>query len=231
MTMNTIKIYHDHHAENPRTSRDSEPPLITRWGKDFEDNEYWIDIVDFIRSKLNHKNMYAIAQVLWYSREDIEKEKSYYSDKKSIKVIEDYIYDELVDVEAIESILNILKVKNYRWTSIWYSQWDCIDCILIATDEWIKYTGINKKDIQQSLRESSKLFDSRTWWDVYWYKVVKYNDLYHKNWEIAKEKNEEEIDSCWWFYWDEGIEQILENTKQYWITKEMIEESMEDIIY
>lgn len=223
----TIKIYNDSDAQNPRTSRDGQPPLITRWWRYYWDNGYWIDIVQFIQSKLHNKNMYAIADVLWYSREDIEKEKSYYSDKKSIEVIADYICDEWTDLEDIENILDILKVKNYRWTSRWYSQWEVIDCILIATDEWIKDTGIKTKDID--LRGESKLFDARAWWDVYWYRVIEYKDTFLSDWTMASIK-EEELNSCSWYYGDE-LDSIYDEVKSYWITKEQFEEAKENLIY
>lgn len=225
-----LKIYNDYNAVNPRKARDCEPPLITKWGRDFWDNEYWIDILKFIRSKLNKKNMYKIADVLWYSREDIEKEKSYYSDKKSIEVIDDYLYNELENIDDIENILDILKVKNYKRVSRWYCQWDVVDCILIATDTRIKDTGIKNKDVQQSLVDSAKLYDARAWWDVYRYRLVKYNELYNKDWELSKQTEEEIIDSCWWFYWDDWLQQIFEDTKSYWITEEIFEKAKENII-
>ena len=226
-----IKIYNDTSAGNPRTNRDCMMPLITKWGRYFGDNEYWIDLVKFIRSKLNKKNMYKIAGVLWYSREDIEKEKSYYSDKKSIEVIDDYLYNELENIDDIENILDILKVKNHNRTSRWYSQWDVIDCILIATDERIKDMGIKNKDVKESLLNSAKLYDARAWWDVYWFRIVKYNNLYNKDWELSTIKEEEEIDGFRGFYWEDWLKQMFEDVKCHWITEEMFDNAKENIIY
>lgn len=74
--------------------------------------------------------MYKIAQVLWYERYEIEKEKTYYSDKKSIEIINDYLYNELNDTDQIQAILDILKIQNYKRRSRWYSQWDVLDWII-----------------------------------------------------------------------------------------------------
>ena len=228
--MINLKIYNDCMTKNPRTSRDLLPPLITKWGREYWDDSYGIDLIDFIRSKLNKKNMYKIADVLWYSKDDIEKEKSYYSNKKAIEVVDDYLYEEIDNIESIGKILDILKVKNYRRTSRWYCQWDVVDCILVATDEWIADTWIKKKDIDSSLKSYAKLYDARAWWDVYWYKVVKYNELYNKDWVLSTIKEEEEIDSCRGFYWDDWLKRIFEEIKHYWITEEMFDYAKENII-
>lgn len=225
-----LKIYNNIHAENPRTARDCQPPLITKWWRNFGDAEYWIDIIQFVRWKLNKKNMYSIAEVLWYSKEEVKSRIDRYSYYNWYSVIEDLVC-EVSDIEDIESILDILKVKNYRWTSRWYSQWDVIDCILVATDDRVVSTGIKNKDIMQSLKNSAKLYNARAWWDVYWYRVIQYNDIYDKNWQLSLQKEDEIIDSCRWFYWDDWLQQIFDETKIHWITEDIFEKAKENIIY
>ena len=227
--MINLKIYNDIGAKNPRTSRDLLPPLITKGWREYWDDSYGIDLIDFIRSKLNKKNMYKIADVLWYSKDDIKYRVDKYYYYACYSVIEDII-TELEHIDDIEKVLDILKVKNYKRTSRWYCQWDVVDCILVATDEWIRGVGIKNKDIKDSLKNSAKLYDARAWWDVYRYKVVKYNELYNKDWVLSTIQEEEEIDSCRGFYWDDWLKKIFEEIKHYWITEEMFDYAKENII-
>ena len=228
----SIKIYNDHWAENPRESWDCMSPLITNWWRDFWDHSYWIDIVDFVSKKLNNKNMYKIAECIWYDKNYIISRIDKYCYYNSLWVIEDILSDIWYDIEMIEKVLDILKVKNYRRTSRWYSQWDCVDCIIIYTDEYIKEIWIKNKDIKDGMKSSAKLFDSRARWDVYSYTITKHNRLYDKDWKLSSITEDEVVDSCWWFYWDDWLDQIFnELPNEYWITEEMFESAKENIIY
>lgn len=200
--MNTIKIMYDYYKANPRTERDNEPPLITRWGRGYWDHEYWIDIIDIIRSKLNNKNMYAIADLLWYSREDIKNRVNKYLNYDACSVVKDLLYElklEDIGFGEIEGILDILKIEYYRWTSKWYSQWDVVYCILIATDERIEENGINRKNIKREFETHKKLYDQRAWETPMIVSIYKTIKLYNNKWKYYKDEYEF-VDCCSGFY-------------------------------
>ena len=215
-------------AENPRDAWDCEPPLVTIGGRDFGDREYGIDIKQFTRDKVTTKNMYKIADVMGYSKEVIKKEMGYRSSKTAIEIIQDWMYDERTNTEDMEKVLNILKVPCYIWRSRGYSQGDVIDCLLVATDEWIKRVGIKKKDIQESLVSSASLFDAWAWGDVYGFQVYKTVPLYKEDGMLSDLEEEEEIESCWGYYGNDWIEQIFEEVKHHNITREEFDEAVEN---
>ncbi len=224
--MQTLKIVNDYDATNPRTDRDCLPSLITKWWRYYWDKEYLINVIDFVQKKLNKKNIYAIAEALWYDKDDVKKEKLYYSNKTSFEVVQDWIY-ELNHIDDIEKILDILKVKNYRRTSRGYSQWDCLDCLLIATDEYIQENWLNKKDIE--FKTEAKLFDAREWGDVYWFQIIEQVALYKENGSLHWYVDGEIVESCYWYYGDDGLDTIKSEVANYWITKEQFENAKDNL--
>jgi len=170
--------------------------------------------------------MYAIALVLWYDKDYVKREKWYYSNKKIIEIVQDLLY-ELDDINDIEKILDILKVKNYKRKSRWYSQWDVVDCLLIATDEYIENTWLNKKDIE--LKTEAKLFDTRAWGDVYWFKIIEQVPLYKEDGSLYGYDDGEIVESCYWYYGDDWMDQIKSEVANYWITEDQFENAKENI--
>ena len=227
--MKTLKIVNDVDAENPRTEWDGQCPLITNWGRDFWDKSYWIDIVDFVSKRLNNKNMYKILEAMWYTKDDIYKERQY-TDTCNREIILNRISSDIwYDMDIIESILDILKVRNYRRTSRWYSQWYCISCIIVYTDDYIKEIGIKKKDIYDAMKWDKKLFDAWAWWDVYGFQIIEHKPLYHADGTLSSETEDEIVESCYWFYGDDGLDTIQSEVACYWITIEQFENAKENI--
>lgn len=234
----TLKIYHDDSAENPWTSWDCLPPLFTEWGRDFWDNEYWLSVsilIDLIpESKLN-KN---ILELFWLDQEDNDPIIREDYQKKS-----DFVSDSLHrhvenTVENIETLASFLKLPYYSWKSRGYSQGDCIDCIMVVTPEYAKTVGINRKkftnvsddkEIIKLLKEDSKLFDAWAWWDTYGFRLIENIPLYHADWTLSDETEENEIDSCWWFYGDSWLEDIKNYLPEE--HRHLFEKAKENIIY
>lgn len=227
----TLKIYHDQSAENPWTSWDCLPPLFTEWGRDFWNHEYNLSVcilIDMIpESKLN-KN---VLELFWLDQEENYPIYRHDYNKKSDFVL-DSLHRHVENTrDNIEDLARYLKLPYYSWTSQWYSQGDCIDCILVATPEYQKERGIkltHEEEIQ-NLKAKSNLFDAWAWWDVYGYRLIENVPLYRADWTLSEEKEENEIDSCWWFYGDEWLEQIQSELPED--HKHLFEKAKENIIY
>jgi len=217
MKTHTLKIMHDTNSENPWTSWDTLPPLFTEGWRDYGDTEYNLSVsilIDLIPlSKLN-KNILELF--------NLDKEENYPITRQDYTKKSDFVIDSLhrhVDntVENIETLASYLKLPYYSWNSRGYSQGDSIDCILVVTPEYAKTAGINRKKFAnvsddketiKLLKEDSKLFDAYAWWDVYWYELVEHIPLTRPDGTISTETEENIIDSCWWFYGDDWLEQI-----------------------
>ena len=227
----TLKIYHDDCAENPWTSWDCLPPLFTEWWRDFWDNEYNLSVsilIDLIpKSKLN-KNVLAL-----FNLDEKENHPIYRHDynKKS-----DFVIDSLREhventQENLITLANYLNLPYYAWTSRGYSQGDCIDCILVSLPDYQKERGtkLTHNEEIQELKNTSKLFDAWAWWDVYGFRLFENVPLYHKDWTLSEETEEKEIDSCWWFYGDDWLNQIFNELPQE--HKHLFEDAKSNIIF
>ena len=89
---------------------------------------------------------------------------------------------------------------------------------IYTTKERIKELGIPKKYIEKSLIGEVKIYNDYLEGSVYGYDLIKNVEVtikktYSKNRiEEYKTTEEEDADSCWGFYGEEGIKQIKEDT-------------------
>ena len=218
MSNYSIKIYYDYDAENPWTNRDDMTMLYTDWGRNFWQKSYaWFDFYKLAKDKINKDNAYKIIEVIGYTKEQADIE---VSDNNYIDIVEctiDRLYDESPDIKQMETILDILWYNTYRWTSKGYSQGDCIDCLLVSDDK------------DYNFDDDVKLFNARAWWDVYGYNIIEHKPLYNADGTLSHVTDDEVIDSCWWYYWDDWLEQIRDEVKKY-VTKEQFDEAKDNII-
>ena len=107
---------------------------------------------------------------------------------------------------------------------------------MVVTPEYAKTAGINRitnvsddKEIIKLLKEDAKLFDAWAWWDVYGFRLIENIPLYHEDWTLSDETEENIIDSCWWFYGDSWLEDIKNHLPQE--HRHLFEEASKNIIY
>lgn len=228
----TLKIYNDTSAENPWEDTDWLAPLFTEWSREYNEQSYNLSVsilIDLVpHSKLN-KNILSLF--------DLDIKENYPINRTDYNNQADFILDSLREhventVENIEKLADYIKLPYYSWTSRWYSQGDSIDCILVVTPDYIKTTGINAKDtdkINHDLQNQSKLFDAYAWWDVYGFRLIENVPLYHKDWTLSTETEENIVDSCWGFYGEDWLEQIFESLPEE--HRHLFENAKDNIIY
>lgn len=238
MQSHTLKIYYDDTAENPWTSWDTLPPLFTEWWRNYWNTEYNLSVsilIDLIpKSKLN-KNVLDLFGLDQLDNDPIQRQDYI---KKSDFVLDSLLRHVENTVENIETLAWYLQIPFYSWRSTGYSQGDSLDCILVATPEYLKQAGINRKkydnqkdhkEIQSLLKEDAKLFDAWAWWNVYGFQLIENVPLYHEDGTLSQETEENIIDSCWWFYGDSWLDQILESLPEE--HKHLFENAKDNIIY
>lgn len=228
----TLKIYNDTSAENPWEDTDWLAPLFTEWTREYNEWQYNLNVSILIDLIPNWKLNKNILKLFW-----LDEKENYPINRIDYTLNTDFIIDSLHEhvennTENIETLASFLKLPFYSWTSRGYCQGDCIKCILVITPEYIKITGINAKDtdkMQHDLKNQSELFDAYAWWNVYWYSLVENIPLYHEDKTLSTETEENIIDSCWGFYGDDWLEQILESLPEE--HKHLFENAKENIIY
>ena len=217
----SITIYNDQSAQNPWENWDCLPMLYTDGWRQFTTKGYqWFDFLKLVKAKLNNRNAYKVLELLDYTnRKEIAKDIKDYQYNWIVEYCIEKLYDNKpYYVDTMESILKLLKYNVYAYTSHWYSQGDAIDCLFVSNDT--KYNFDSDK----------KLRDAYARGDVYGYRVIENKPLYHADWTLAEEVEEVDVDSCRWYYWDDGLKDIFETCKDY-ITQEQFDEAKENIKY
>lgn len=228
----SLKIYNDTSVENPWKNTDWLAPLFTEWTRDYNEQSYNLNVsilIDLIPKWKLNKNILELF--------NLDTKENYPINRIDYKLNIDFIIDSLREhventIDNIETLASFLKLDYYSWTSKGYSQGDRINCILIMTPDYIKTTGIDIKDskkMQEDLKSQSKLFNAYAWWDVYGFEAIENIPLYHENKTLSTETEENIIDSCWWFYGDDWLNQIYESIPE--THKNLFENAKENIIY
>lgn len=221
-----IKVSHDYNCENPFEHRDCEPTLFTFWWRDFGNNVYWTSLGELIGAKNLTSKKSKLLKAMEIDNNEYRKEWIADDTESALQ----YYIEQIEDDEVLNEVLNIIWYKTYSWTSRWNSQWDVVDCILVACDKFIKETGIKTKDIDESLKNSSKVFDARARWDVYTVSIYEFIPLYRADGTLSWEVEEEYIDWSWSIYWYNELKDHYSYVKDY-VTQEEFEEAIENIEY
>ena len=221
-----ITVSQDTFCLNPREDWDYLPTLFTFWGRDYGDNVYWTSLEDLLSAKNLTSKKSKLLKAM-----DIDNDK--YWKEWIADDTEDALHYHITNIEddeVLNEVLNIIWYKTYSWTSRWYSQWDAVDCILVACDKFIKDTGIKTKDIDESLKSSSELFDARARWDTYFLRIYEIIPLYREDGTLSWEVEEEYIDWSWTIFWMNELKDHYSYVKNY-VTQEQFEEAIENIEY
>ncbi len=221
-----ITVSQDSYCENPRKEWDYLPTLFIFWGRDYGKNVYWTSLEDLISAKNLTSKKSKLLKAM-----DIDNDK--YWKEWIADDTEDALHYHITNIEddeVLNEVLNIIWYKTYSWTSRWYSQWDAVDCILVACDKFIKDTGIKTKDIDESLKSSSELFDARARWDTYFLRIYEIIPLYREDGTLSWEVEEEYIDWSWTIFWMNELKDHYSYVKDY-VTQEQFEEAIENIEY
>lgn len=226
MTNCKITISQDSYCENPRKEWDYLPTLFIFWGRDYGKNVYWTSLEDLISAKNLTSKKSKLLKAMDIDNDKYRKEWISDSTERALQ----YYIKQIEDDEVLNEVLNIIWYKTYSWTSRWYSQWDAVDCILVACDKFIKDTGIKAKDIDESLRETRKVFDARAWWDVYSIYIDEIIPLYRADWTLSWEVEEESIECCWNIYWRDELENQYSYVSRC-VTQEQFDDALENIQY
>ena len=221
-----ITVSQDSYCENPRKDWDYLPTLFIFWGRDYGKNVYWTSLEDLISAKNLTSKKSKLLKAMDIDNDKYRKEWIADDTERALQ----YYIKQIEDDEVLNEVLNIIWYKTYSWTSRWYSQWDAVDCILVACDKFIKETWIKTKDIDESLKSSSKLFDARARGDVYNVSIYEIIPLYRADGTLSWEVEEEYIDWTWWIYWYDELKNHYSYVKDY-VTQEEFEEAIENIEY
>lgn len=191
-TVKKIKIWQDAHAMNPFTEWDGNPGLMNSSNGPAITDYSEGSIIDFIQESATDgkiiRHQKVIAEILgmdldWYTEHSKE-------DKASD------IRSEMSDanIEDLGKLCEILKVPFKQYTSRGYSQSSWADVLIVLTDEFFERTGCEKKNSDEILEGTAKLFDQWAWGDVFGFSVVKVEEC-----SLGCE-HEETVDSCGGFY-------------------------------
>jgi len=204
-----ILIHQDETPENPFESWDCEPPLLTYYGgrhgyfKAYGEIEDLRDIIAIIpdscfergeRMKL-FKEYISDRFTRFTLREfagDIQSNGSFKDAFCSILV--EYFNDTPSNwrnatewMELAESLLSLAGITCYQGQSNGYSQGDSTLVLAIATPNWLKTSGVAKRNESSAMKCAFDLYSAWAWGDVYGY-------------TLEDENGDELIDSCWGFY-------------------------------
>ena len=206
----TLSIYHDEHHSNPFTEWDSEPPLMYKYDRDV--THYGTDsIISNLLDLITDRRL-TLSKKIILDAYDSKTEEEIREEKYDSQTFVDAIRDELKrdgdNIELIETLASIAKVPYLRFDSRGYSQWDYADALILLTPEFFTRTGCNPKDSDKILKQTKNLFDSWAWWDVYSFQLSEHIPLTRPDGTLSNETEDNLIDSCSWFYGDDGIESI-----------------------
>lgn len=205
----TLDIHIDESPDNPWTDWDFEPPLmftscdryhksVTHYGTESIISEL-LDLITDRRLVLDRKSIL----------ESIELEEEYIREKQENynQSFADALRDELRNysdsLNLIEELARVAKVPYSRHDSRGYSQGDYADVLIILTPSWYQKTGANPKHSADTLKHTRELFDAWVWWDVYGFVLTEHKPLYNPDGTLSEVTDNEQIDSCWWFYGDD----------------------------
>lgn len=206
----TLGIYQDESSSNPFEDWNCEPPImyalldryrttVTHYGTDHIVSEL-LELITPRRLVMNKKELLGIIEV---EEDDLENNNWY-------NTIEENLRSELFKwwdtLDLIEALARISKTPSSRHKSRGYSQGDYADVLIVLTPESFKKTWCKPKDATAILDHTKKLFDAYIWWDVYGYTLTEHIPLYKADGTLADTTEDIEIDSCWWFYGDDLIE-------------------------
>jgi hypothetical protein len=165
-----IQIWNDQCPINPFEEWDCEPdlmfksngPHVTKYGKG--------DIVDFIREKATEgkiiRHQKAIAEIL---NLDLDSYEDFTKEEKAGDINYEITY---ADMDQIEELCELLKIPCKNYTSRGYSQGDWAYVLIVLTDEFFERTGCDRKNSEEILEGTAKLFDQWAWGDVYGFSIV-----------------------------------------------------------
>lgn len=214
----TFKIVYDTFPENPFEARDCLPMLYTEFY--WSSNEFqWFDFIKLCIDKLNKRNAYSVLELLWWTKEESKTE---IKDRWYIDCVEfaiEKLRSESPDIIKMQEILKLLWYNAYFHKSRGYSQWDYAECLLVSLDK------------NSNFKDDCKLYDNRARWDVYGYQVIEHKPLYNSDWSLSIITDDALVDSCYWIYWEDWINEIYEQVKSYWITHEQFEDAKQNIEY
>jgi hypothetical protein len=188
------------------------------------EKEYWFDFMELVGNKITEKNA---KNIVWYLLDEFDEEvlENY---SWMVEFVEELLQEEELNIEKMAEVLRILGYTIKYWTSRWYSQWDVAKCLMVLTDEI--QNDIVDSNIENVMNEWAELFDAWAWGDTYWYKIVRLIPLYKEDGSLSTQVEEEEVDSCWGYYWDSGIKEIKGIAKDY-VSDEAIDEACSNVIF
>lgn len=213
----TINVHIDECPENPFTSWDCEPPLLTFYNRSAKAYngapENWWDILRLLPDSCfqRGKRVEFVRQFLPdYTLKQWAEDRANMGDTEAIAYALVEAYEEKPDgwrvacewMETACAILNWGGITAVHDQSTGYSQGDVTLCLAIATPAWVERVGAPSDSLKQQLESAIELYGAWAWGDVYGYTVT--------------EENGDEIDdaSCWGFYGsDHDKSGLLENAQ------------------
>lgn len=216
-----IEISHCDWAENPFEAWDCEPELMYQYGRESVNDCSDGGIVEFIKQFPTDGQIIKHQKVLC---DILEIDHGYLCERELTK---DEKADEIrweitssLRVDQLAKLCELFKIPHLNYESSGYSQGDWCDVLLVCTDEFFKTTGCKRKDADEILKGSKKLFDAWAWGDVYQFTVEKATEvvkLTKEDYNAGKFENLEEVlewdydDSCGGFY-GEDVESIADHS-------------------
>ncbi len=186
-TTKKLKIWQDTMPVNPFEEWDCEPDLMST-NKDYSEGA----IVEFIRDQATDgKVIYhqkAIAEIL-------EIDLDYYVDLSKEDKASELNYEiRDANIEQLGELCEVFKLPFKQYTSRGYCQSSWADVLIVLTDEFFDRTGCKKKNSEEILEGTAKLFDQWAWGDVFGFSAVEVSTC-----DLGCE-HEEIVDSCGGFY-------------------------------
>jgi hypothetical protein len=162
-----IRVLREEFPANPWEEWEGEPPLLATGNAGIKSFTYrdpfgslLASLTDgyLLRNQERILTAFDLSLIFW------EKETHTKADYLRESIRDGYDHD---PIPAIATLCELLKVEYHSWTSRGYAQGDALECILVATPEWIGETGIGKRLVAGALAGSAGLFDAYVWGDVY----------------------------------------------------------------
>ena len=193
-----IEIVQDEGADNPFEAWDCEPPLLAANGRDtWSYGGIGFEPPTLTREQIL-KSSKALLDVIgfdsWLQLARVESWHYMYGSGFGdiVDLINDYFYSYVDNktnntdkLDALEEVYTAIGIIALAGCATGYSQGDYTDILVVATPEWQKTVGASITEPSQ-LQSAIDLYAAWAFGDVYGY--------------IAKDKQGNEIDSCFGFY-------------------------------
>lgn len=212
--MKRIKIWHDQFAECPFEAWDCEPDLMYSGGRGMEKDFSKGNILSDIQNKATFgriiKHQQAIAEILEI---DLQYYKDYdFAPHDKVNDIESEMSQ--ASIEQLAKLCDLFKIPYLLHNSTGYSQGDWAEVLIVLTEEFFTKTGCDRKNSEEILKGTAKLFDQWAWGDTYGFTIEECKEYV----KIPRDKFDagefedpetelewEEIDSCSGFYGDDWM--------------------------